>query len=152
MYGCVRQGTVCLLLLKYQLIRIGIIIWIQHKEYAFVFLMIAMNYLFKLANGNVGCARQPVPGNTTGTRERRCFQGLKKCAKEGEFLLTGAGCSSWTEDFLFMAHYNRLFSQVPPQKMYEDYSPSGVRVEIDAWFPNPWLFFFPPSFSSYLPC
>lgn len=36
-----------------------------------------------------------------------------------------------------MAHYNRLFSQVPPEKMFGDYSPSGVGVQMDAWFPDP---------------
>lgn len=35
-----------------------------------------------------------------------------------------------------MAHYNRLVSQVPPQKMFKDDSPFGVHVEIDACFPN----------------
>lgn len=61
-----------------------------------------------------------------------------------------ARCISWTGDFLFMAHYNWLFSQVPPQKMFKDYSPFGVHEEIDACFPSPRHF--SPSFSSYFPC
>ena len=142
------KGLFACVFLKYQLIRIGIIIWIQHGEYAFVFF--DCNELSFQANTMVTWA---VPSSMCQvTRQARGKKDVfKDCkwAKECKFLLTGAGCISWTEDFLFMAHYNSLFSQVPPQKMYKDYSPSGVHVQIDARFPSPWLFF--PSFSSCFP-
>lgn len=77
------QGTVCLL--KYQPIRIGITAWMQPEEYAFVFFMIAMNYLFKLPQWYHGlcqaaCAR---------LKRKKMFFEDWKCAKECKFLLTG---------------------------------------------------------------
>lgn len=88
----------------------------------------------------MGYAKQSVPGAAVLAQGKEDIFKDWKCAKKWEFPLTEAGCISWTGDFLFMAHYNRLFWQEAPEKMYGDYSPFGAGVEMDAWFSDPWLF------------
>lgn len=139
MYGCVRLGTVCLYNPEVS----------AHQDRYY-----NMNAMWRICICFSDCCElsfqasimvtQATPSGVCHgaqlAREKEDIFKDWKCAKEWKFLLTEAGCISWTGDFLFMAHYNWLFSQVPPEKMYGDYSPRGLRVETDASFPGPWLF------------